>query len=205
MDLVKFLREIVYDNRDAADATKKAFLVGRFVEDIGMALARFLDMHSERRLVEFAVDYLDDRLYRRASHDYVADSNELFGPRIEMATQLQKWWLQEYETFTVDCALTYGERLLSHKATRKVCVTQKLFQCINFDERVVFKNAAIRSLPRETKLYMTLIGHREGVDQVLGWTALNVFADREHFNGGEFPFGSVVGRYSVAARTSLRQ
>ncbi|KAH7953180.1 hypothetical protein HPB49_005759 [Dermacentor silvarum] len=188
VNLINFLREIVFDNRDAVDATRKAFLVGRFVEDIEMALARFLDMHSERRLVEFAVDFLDDRVYRR-TYDYAVDSNELFGPRIEMATQLQKWWLHEYDTFTVDCALTYGERLLSHQATRKVCVTQKFFQCVNFDERVVFKTATIRSLPRETKLYMTLIGHREGVDQVLGWTALNVFADRDHFNGGEFLLG----------------
>ncbi|KAK8776631.1 hypothetical protein V5799_030024 [Amblyomma americanum] len=188
VNVTNFLRDILFDNRDGVGAPKLAFLLSRFVEDIEMALARFLSMHSERRLVEFAVDFLDDRLCP-GTNGHKVDSNELFRPRVEMLTQIQKSWFQEYDTYTVDCALTYGERLLCHQATRKVCVTQKLFQCVNFDEQVTFKSATIRSLPRETRMYMTLIGHREGVDQVLGWTALNLFADREHFNSGEFLLG----------------
>lgn len=187
-NLMNFLRDILFENRDGVDAPKMALLLRRFLEDIETELAMLLAMHSERRLVEFAVEFLDDRLSQRSS-DYKVGSSDMFQPRVEMLTQLQQPWLHEYDTYTVDCALTYGERLLCHQTTRKVCVTQKLFQCVNFDERVAFKGATIRSLPRETRMYMTLIGHREGMSQVLGWTALNVFADREHFNCGEFLLG----------------
>lgn len=188
VNLINFLRDIVFEKRDPVDGPRKAFLVSLFVEDIEMAVAKFLAMHSERRGVDFAVSFVEEALPQR-SEDLAVDSSEPFGPRIEMLTQLQKSWLQEYDTYSVDCALTYGEHLLCYQTTRKMYVTQKLFQCVYFDECVTFRNISIYSLPRETRLYLTVIGHREGVDQVLGWSGMNVFADREHFNSGEFLLG----------------
>lgn len=184
-DLLNFFRDTLSENRDGVDAPRKVFLVTRFVEDIELAIARFLAMHSQRRSVEFTVEFLDESLRRRRT----VDANELFSPKVEMLVQLQKAWVQNYDSYSVDCALTYGERLFSYQTTRRLYVTQRIFQCVNFDEYISFKNIQIRSLPRETRMYLTVVGHRDGADHVLGWTGLNIFADREHFNGGEFLLG----------------
>lgn len=184
VDTLNFFRDTLSENRDGVDSSRKAFLVTRFVSDIELSVVKFLAMHSQKRSAEFVVDFIDESLQR----SNIVDANELFCPRIKLLTQLQKSWTQNYDTFSVDCVLTYGERLLGREMTRRVFPTKKLFQCANFDEFVTF-NTQIKSLPRETRMYLSLYGHQDGNDHELGWTGLNVFADREHFNGGEFLLG----------------
>ncbi|KAH9372515.1 hypothetical protein HPB48_017831 [Haemaphysalis longicornis] len=84
-------------------------------------------------------------------------------------------------------------------------VTQKLFQCVYFDECVTFRNISIHSLPRETRLYLTVIGHREGVDQVLGWSWNERIRRQGTLQQRRVPLGPLVARDDVNARTSVRQ
>ncbi|KAG0427922.1 hypothetical protein HPB47_025066 [Ixodes persulcatus] len=84
----------------------------------------------------------------------------------------------------IGVTLSTGGDLLKAAGDIRASVTE-LCQMLNHTET----NIQIRSLPRETRMYLTVVGHRDGVDHVLGWTGLNIFADREHFNGGEFLLG----------------
>ncbi|XP_064480543.1 phosphatidylinositol 4-phosphate 3-kinase C2 domain-containing subunit alpha-like isoform X2 [Ornithodoros turicata] len=181
-DLRNFYADIA-EKRDDIGHTKKVYLITQLLEELEKCIAHLIYLYSSKRAVDFQVEFFDESLR------WTLDASHCFCPKIKTLQQLQKGWVNNYDTFRIISCIVYGERAIARKETRHVYVTKKFFSCASFEETLSFKDIPIKHLPREARLYLTVMGLRDGHDEVVGWTGLNLFLDPGRFNGGEFLLG----------------
>ncbi|CAH1786121.1 unnamed protein product [Owenia fusiformis] len=165
------------------------------LENLTRAVEQLLSMFCATFLTDFN---LNESNKHHKEDQSCANMTDSIIVQIGSAHRLPIQWKNVYENYKVICGLYYGGKLIcQEKVSKTTHILRGGFQeKISWDEWVEFDGLCVGTIPRETRLCMTLYGirtvptdskqHTAGhqMNDALGWATVQLFNYRGHLTQG---------------------
>ncbi|XP_076347467.1 phosphatidylinositol-4-phosphate 3-kinase catalytic subunit Pi3K68D isoform X1 [Tachypleus tridentatus] len=198
----KSVNEHTNDNITSNQKDNTLLRLDLVINQLYEAVYQLLVMYCQAYEVDFTLHFSSDLDKKLSSKMDVTSILDTLLVHVGPVFRILPHWASSFDHFYVSCVLCHGSQEIASVTTYKpIPVKKSFFDRIVFDDWLHFQTVCLCTLPREAKLYFTLIGvpavpaeskqteaaHKEKI--MIGWCGMNLFNFKGELCQGNYLLG----------------